>query len=177
MKQTQLYAHQLSGHINKRYFCYDRYDYPVKILECSTYKTGKHGHAKTTLKMEDLFTENIVSDIVQSDYVFQNADSSTSYVSKADAEITCLYQEKPNAEIYADLIAYTENFDVLTYSKVKLHSSCVKELQKYLDRKDLKLSSVLNTETLDSRLTTNLVEWNLKNTSKKICLNLYLEKL
>lgn len=172
----QKYAHELSGAIDKRYFVYAGHQYPLKVLECSTHKTGKHGSAKTTLRMEELFTERTLNDIVASDEVFNAMEDSPKYQSFANAEISCVYYDARSKEAHADIFAYTEDYEVLDYKKVKLHSTTLKSLQKFLERIDVKLEPVTSLDSLDHTVSTTLISWSVQDKTSLIGLNLFTEK-
>lgn len=176
MKKIQYYAHELINQINKKYFTYDRHENPVKILDCNTYKTGKHGHAKTTLRMEDLFTENVVSDIVESDYLFYNAESNNNYESM-EAEISKIHYHRGTKTYSVDLVTYTESFELTAHQNVKLHQSAVKDLEKHLERKQMAISETLDTDDVEGRFTTSLILFKSGPKTSKICLNFYFEVL
>ena len=58
------------GKLKNKAFLYSDYDYPVCPITANTYKTGKHGHAKTRLLLKDFFTGNSFAVIVDSDVKF-----------------------------------------------------------------------------------------------------------
>lgn len=63
----------------KKIFTYSGHQNPVIPVTASTYKTGKHGHAKTRMLLRDFFTDNTFSDILDSDEKFIELEAHPSY--------------------------------------------------------------------------------------------------
>lgn len=176
---AQKYAHELSGSINKKYFYYSGHPYPLKILECNTHKTGKHGCAKTTLRMEDLINERAVADIVPSDEIFYAMEEHPLYYALPDSEITCLYYDEKKETAYADITTFdNENLSMpMVFEKVKVHSTGLKTIQKYFERVEEKLKPVLEPESANTVIKTNLLRWTVDGKENWICLNIFIQKI
>lgn len=70
-----------SGKYKKALVCDDItiYPWPVLPITASTYKTGKHGHAKTRFLLKDYFTNLTFNIIVDSDQKFTFIEQSLNY--------------------------------------------------------------------------------------------------
>ena len=63
----------------KKIYTYPDYINPVIPITASTYKTGKHGSAKTRMLLKDFFTDSTFSDILDTDVKFTELEYHPSY--------------------------------------------------------------------------------------------------
>lgn len=63
----------------KKIFTYGGHINPVIPITASTYKTGKHGSAKTRMLLKDYFTDSSFSDILDSDAKFVELEAHIHY--------------------------------------------------------------------------------------------------
>lgn len=63
----------------KKAFTYAGHSNPIIPLTASTYKTGKHGSAKTRMLLKDYFTDSTFSDILDSDEKFVELEAHPHY--------------------------------------------------------------------------------------------------
>ena len=63
----------------RKVLTYEGYSYPVIPVTANTYKTGKHGAAKTRMLLKNYFTESTFATILDSDAKFFDMESSTCF--------------------------------------------------------------------------------------------------
>ena len=169
-------AHQLIGYLKQKYFYYGNHENPVKVLDCNSYKTGKHGHGKTTLKMIDLFTEKILTDIVSSDEPFYEMEKSQNYDPKNDAEVVNI-EYKDDGKLNIELIWFNDQLKIENFKNINAHYSFVKDVEDYLDRKNILKTKIIVPEDLGISIYTNLVSWSTKKEIKQTCMHATIEKI
>ena len=86
-------------------------NHPCKIIEMSTSKTGKHGHAKVTFKGKDVFTDKTFSNVLAGHMSIFGFS-----IQKKDYEIQDLKVTQNDGEMDCVIEVLDENDETETYS-------------------------------------------------------------
>lgn len=138
-KLSIVYAYQLSSYIKKNAFYTSGLNYPVIALDCNSYKTGKHGHGKTTLLLSDFFTEKAFPIILDTDHPFYFMEGHPTYQC-ITGSITKLHVDKDKERYNADLLCFNAQGQTTELSNTLLSKEANETILEYLLNNDIKIN-------------------------------------
>lgn len=131
--------------MGKRAYLYANNDQPVCPLAANTYKTGKHGSAKTTLLLKEFFTNRKYEDIVDSDHDFTSMFEHPHYELKSGFVNSLSPELKILTESYEEIeLPLPENLDILLGDELFIHSFVIKQKTYYKIKNLIRGNEVIN---------------------------------